>query len=347
MHKPSHQYSYIYFIFLIFIGIIGVCIYMGINWKYTPISIFNNIKWLITYRQSYSNNWTEKSIDIDSISSKRYHYTIRKEIEKILNEDTWTGMYIFTDIQRIWEYIIFNIKNKNIALPTKSYFFDILNKNTVNSISWELNDMRWSSKKKQIALTFDDGPSWKYTHRLLDILRQENVHVTFYVLGSQAKEFPEIIKREFSDWHEIGNHGYSHSILTKLNEKQIQEEIYKTDQAIYAAISQYPTTLRPPYGAINKNILLSVDMPAILWSIDTIDWKTHSKDSNIKSIKNIENGDIVIMHDIHESSLDSIPEMIKILKEKWFEFVTISELLWLDISNNQIGKICTKKWNCK
>lgn len=116
----------------------------------------------------------------------------------------------------------------------------------------------------------------------------------------------------------------------------MQEELYKTDQVVYRTIGIYPKTFRPPYGGINTEILEKSAMPAILWSIDPRDWKTHDIIKDINAVKNAKDGDIVLMHDIHEASIASVPIIIKNLKDRGFTFVTISELLSLSETNTQI-----------
>ncbi|MBC7498803.1 polysaccharide deacetylase family protein [Candidatus Gracilibacteria bacterium] len=201
--------------------------------------------------------------------------------------------------------------------------------------------------KKVIALTFDDGPSELYTNTLLDILQKEGVHATFYVLGRNAERYPAIIKREHDEGHEIGNHSYSHTAFTKLGSGQIRDELYATDQAIYRSIGEYPRTFRPPYGATNTGILADIAMPFAMWSIDTRDWQTHSVVHNISGVSHAKNGDILIMHDIHETSVASIPDIIAKLRAQGFTFVTVSELLELSPDNQQIGKRCYKKGDCR
>lgn len=244
---------------------------------------------------------------------------------------------------------IFTVHDKFIELPISSYFFDKWNQIPHEITSWEI----WVStgavesvNKKLIALTFDDGPSKTNTNILLDILKNENVKVTFYVLGSRVDEYPDILKREYLEWHEIGNHSYSHALLTKLSDRMMQDELYKTDQAIYHTIGIYPRTFRPPYGWVNSNILEKAAMPAILWSIDPRDWKTHNIAKDIASVKNAKDGDILIMHDIHEASVASVPAIIKNLRDRGFTFVTVSELLSLSETNTEIWKKCIRKWKC-
>ena len=197
-------------------------------------------------------------IPIQNIISNRYLYTLTKEIEKKISQQYNVSLLIeskyesFSNIVQIGDTLIFTLHGKKIEIPTSSYFFDIWNKTTIQVVSWETLDHTGTIDKnhiKRIALTFDDGPSKKYTNILLDILKKENIHVTFYVLWSRVTEFPDILKREYAEWHEIGNHSYSHVLLTKLDDRMMQDELYKTDQAIYNVTSIYPKTFRPPYAS--------------------------------------------------------------------------------------------------
>ena len=296
------------------------------------------------------------SVSIHDIISERYLYTLTRYIENNLSASSGTGIQLassyqtFDNITMSGSNFTFTLDTISLDIPVSSYFFDIWNKKSKWVVSWEILSNTWTVEqwdKKVIALTFDDGPSPKYTNILLDILKKENIKVTFYVLWSRVDEYPNILKREYLEWHEIGNHSYSHALLTKLSERMMQEELYKTDQAIYRAINIYPRTFRPPYGWVSTGILQKADMPAILWSIDTHDWKTLNVVKDISSVTNAKDGDIIIIHDIHEASIESIPWIIKNLKERWFTFVTISELLSLSDSNTQIWKKCTKKGSCK
>lgn len=296
-------------------------------------------------------------ISISKLISERYLYSLTREIETQLSTSIGTGVILdpqystFSDIRISGSDFIFIIgANQPIVIPMSSYLFDLWNMRTESAVSWEI----WAESSnmavahpRMIALTFDDGPSEQYTNRLLDILQKESVHVTFFVLGRNADRYPQILVREHREWHEIGNHSYSHTLFTKISTGAIQDQLYRTDRAIYRAIWEYPSIFRPPYGTTNTGVLATLHMPAILWSIDSRDWQTHDVTHNIASIANAKDGDILIMHDIHESSIESVPEIIARLRARGFTFVTISELLSLSPNNRQDGKKCTKKGSCK
>jgi peptidoglycan/xylan/chitin deacetylase (PgdA/CDA1 family) len=186
-----------------------------------------------------------------------------------------------------------------------------------------------------IALTFDDGPIPKTTPRLLDILKERGVKATFYVLGQNVAQYPDIARRIVEEGHEIGNHSYTHPSLTKISSAKLAEEISKTNAAIEQACGVLPTTMRPPYGAINaaitKRLNEEYQLPVILWSVDPLDWKIR-KASHVSNhiLQNTNPGSIVLAHDIHPSTIDAMPAAIDGLLAKGYRFVTVSELIAMD-----------------
>lgn len=181
------------------------------------------------------------------------------------------------------------------------------------------------STKPMIALTFDDGPG-KDTGRLLDALEKYDARATFFMLGNNAKRYPEEIKRMKALKCELGNHSTSHPQLTKLSEGGIKKEIQTTSDHIKAAAGEGPTVMRPPYGAVNDTVKRTVGLPMIFWSVDTLDWKTKNVESTVNSILNAKDGDIILLHDIHKTSVDAAIEAIPKLIEKGFQIVTVSEM---------------------
>ncbi|MFN7161225.1 MAG: polysaccharide deacetylase family protein [Candidatus Gracilibacteria bacterium] len=185
-----------------------------------------------------------------------------------------------------------------------------------------------STGTKLIALTFDDGPSKKETPRLLDILKTERVKATFFVLGKNAEAHPEIIKRAFAEGHEIENHSWDHKDLTKLSQEQLLKEIRQTDEVIERLTKRIPLFLRPPYGTLNKALEQWSTYDLVLWSIDTKDWQHHDSTYIQEYIlKHVKDRDIILLHDIHATSVDTVSTLIPILKEQGYTFVTVEELL--------------------
>ncbi len=182
-------------------------------------------------------------------------------------------------------------------------------------------------QKPMVALTFDDGPHYEYTDNILDELEKYNSVATFFVLGSRAEKNKDIIKRIAEGGNQIGNHTYDHKQLTKLSNKEITEEITKTSDIIYDITNIRPSLLRPTYGNVNDNVRLYSDAPLILWSIDTLDWKSRNKKKIVNAaLKKVRDGDIILMHDIYKSTAMAAEVIIKELSSKGFQLVTIEEL---------------------
>lgn len=188
--------------------------------------------------------------------------------------------------------------------------------------------MEQSQAHPEVALTFDDGPSPKYTPLLLDGLKERNVRATFFLLGKNVKENQELVQRMQAEGHLLGNHTYNHVQLNKIPETTARQEILKTNNEIYEATGKYPEYMRPPYGSWKKNMELCVEMLPVFWDIDTLDWKSQNVDAILKAAgEEPEDGSIILMHDEYQTSVEAALLIIDRLKEKGYEFVTVDELI--------------------
>ena len=188
--------------------------------------------------------------------------------------------------------------------------------------------MEQSQAHPEVALTFDDGPSPKYTPLLLDGLKERNVRATFFLLGQNVKENQELVQRMQAEGHLLGNHTYNHVQLNKIPETTARQEILKTNNEIYEATGKYPEYMRPPYGAWKKNMELCVEMLPVFWDIDTLDWKSQNVDAILKAAgEEPEDGSIILMHDEYQTSVEAALLLVDRLKEKGYEFVTVYELI--------------------
>lgn len=188
--------------------------------------------------------------------------------------------------------------------------------------------MEQSQAHPEVALTFDDGPSPKYTPLLLDGLKERNARATFFLLGKNVKENQELVQRMQAEGHLLGNHTYNHVQLNKIPETTARQEILKTNNEIYEATGKYPEYMRPPYGAWKKNMELCVEMLPVFWDIDTLDWKSQNVDAILKAAgEEPEDGSIILMHDEYQTSVEAALLLIDRLKEKGYEFVTVDELI--------------------
>lgn len=181
-------------------------------------------------------------------------------------------------------------------------------------------------KVKCVALTFDDGPG-PHTTRLLDTLAAQKVPATFFLVGQKVGSYPGVVKRMATDGHEIGNHSWDHSSLPHLSDAQIRSQVSRTDTAIKNATGRAPALLRPPYGNRNTRVDRVVGKPLILWDVDTRDWEHLSPSRTISTtLATARKGSIVLMHDVHPTTVDAVPKLIKELRAKGFTFVTVTDL---------------------
>lgn len=180
--------------------------------------------------------------------------------------------------------------------------------------------------KKQIAITFDDGPS-SYTSTILDLLDKHDFKATFFVLGMRVDSHRDIIARMKSSGNEIGNHTFNHEKLTTLEPKQINAEISKTQEAVKSITGVYPKYLRPTYGAFNSKVRDISNMPLLMWNKDTMDWKSKNADYVFsQATASLKDGDIILFHDIYPSTVEAIEKLLPYLESNGFEAVTVSQL---------------------
>ena len=182
----------------------------------------------------------------------------------------------------------------------------------------------------QVALTFDDGPC-RDTNRLLDILAEKNVKAAFFLIGSSAKNYPDIVRRMYDEGHAVYNHTYNHKDLRLASTETIESQISMVDDWFAEQGFPFPECFRPPYGSYDSRLLPIVNRPVIMWSVDTRDWE-------VKSVQNIRNnvakytkdGSIILMHDVHPTTVDSVSYVIDDLFNRGFEILRLDELLTRD-----------------
>lgn len=183
-------------------------------------------------------------------------------------------------------------------------------------------------ERPKVALTFDDGPSRKYTPELLDGLKEKGIHATFFLMGKNIEGNEELVKRIQEEGHLIGNHTYNHVQLDKISSALAKEEIEKTSNEIYKITGEYPTYLRPPFGAWRKDLELSVTMFPVMWDVDTLDWESKNVTSVLHIVENnVEDGSIILMHDGYKTSVEAALKVVDMLTEEGYDFVTVDKLV--------------------
>lgn len=277
------------------------------------------------YINIYLNNYIEKngnnSLFID------YDYTEKKQNIELT-------IYIYE-------------KNEGIIKEKQKTFSVNLTKGTIQSMEYvkenKVYDIYYQKiidkNKPMIALTFDDGPNHN-TAKILTTLEKYHIKATFFILGRNIEGNEKVIKKMSDLNMEIGNHMYSHKLLTKLTSDEITKEIKKVDNLIFEITGKNPTLIRPSYGSYNNRIKKIMDRPIIIWNIDTLDWKYHNSKKIYKRVmKSISDGDIILMHDIYNATANSLELIIPELLKEDYQFVTVSELLYYKEKSLEKGKV--------
>lgn len=198
-----------------------------------------------------------------------------------------------------------------------------------------------NGEEKVVALTFDDGPDPQYTSGILDVLKDKNVHATFFVVGKQAERYPELLCRYLAEGHEIGNHTYTHSNLYRRTEEKVWSEMSRNSDTIEAITGQPPKYFRPPRGLYDKQVLAacsSLEQRLILWSISSEDWMEPSAKHIVRRIsQKVHPGAIILFHDgggfVHNyggdrsNTVKALGQIVDILHAEGYRFVTITEML--------------------
>lgn len=277
--------------------------------------------------------------DIDNYISGYLNYDSYIDGNVIIDYDIYDNdnLYYLTFYKYFWN-------DNMVSDGSDSFVIDTSNNSVsrINKTNYEYDvviNRKIDKSKKMIALTFDDGPNYN-TSKIIDVLNKYDIKTTFFVLGSRAINNKDILKKMADSGMEIGNHTYNHLLLTKYDENKIRSEIEDTSEVIYNATKKRPKLLRPSYGSVNNKIKKVANMPIIIWDIDTLDWKYHnSKRITSRVVNKVRDGDIILMHDIYSASLNALSNIIPILQDNGYEFVTIDELFYYKGISLENGKV--------
>lgn len=184
------------------------------------------------------------------------------------------------------------------------------------------------TEKKRIALTFDDGPHPIYTPQMLELLKEEQVPATFFLLGENVELYGDVVKEIAKEGHLIGNHTYHHVQITSLSLEEACKEIQETSDLIEELTGTGTEYVRPPFGTWNEELEERLNLIPVMWSIDTKDWTTQNVDWIVReTVKHAEDHDIILMHDSYQSTVDAVKRIIEQLEAEGFEFVTVDEII--------------------
>lgn len=232
---------------------------------------------------------------------------------------------------RIWLYRLTHdeIINKGIAMElveTEGNYGTFLTNYRFQSFG-ATNPNEVDVNAPMVALTFDDGPSTNATQRILKVLQDNYSRATFFVVGTNAEKYPELLSEISNAGCEIGNHSYSHKDLTKQDTAGREEQLSLVDRAVNKATGGNTTVIRPPYGAYNDEVLNELQVPVVLWNLDTEDWDCRNAQVIVDNVMSkVKDGDIILMHDIYDSTAEAVELLVPMLKEQGYQVVTVSEM---------------------
>ena len=202
------------------------------------------------------------------------------------------------------------------------------------------NGFLYDKAKKTVALTFDDGPNREKTLRLAELLRDNKMHATFFMVGNRMGSAPDVINELLKDGNEIGSHSYNHKNLTRLTSEELIQEEDKTNQIYKSITGKDLKLLRAPYGSVNDKMKENLNYIFINWNLDTEDWRYRNKDHIYNSvIENIKDGDIILMHDLYDTTIEAVEKLLPELYVQGYQVVTVSELANLKGSNLEPHKV--------
>lgn len=194
--------------------------------------------------------------------------------------------------------------------------------------------------KPMIALTFDDGPYAPVGNRIMDVMIQNNSRCTFFVVGERVPMYEKEMKRMAEEGFEIANHTQNHKYLNGLSASAIRAQVQNANAAIASVAGVTPTLFRLPGGIKNSTVMSNINMPVILWNIDTLDWKHKNPQKTLDAVLGkAKDGDIILMHELYAKTADAVEIMVPKLIEQGFQLVTVSELIeykGIQVESNKI-----------
>lgn len=202
---------------------------------------------------------------------------------------------------------------------------------------WIRKDLE--ADKPMVALTFDDGPYTPVTKKILATLEKNDAKATFFCVGNRISKYSSVVKQAYSQGCQLASHTYEHAVLTKLKKQQIALQIKKTDEALQNVIGCSTTALRPPGGIVNDKVRNTVKVPMVCWNVDSEDWKSRNKKKILQRCNSIQDGDIVLMHDLYPTTAAAVEILVPRLKKKGYQLVTVDELFYYKGIEAEAGKL--------
>ena len=286
---------------------------------------YNAVPWVYNLKKG-------EAVDAETLFGERAYSYVAEKVNEALEqeeaEDITVSYYLLTaDGIRFFYDTAEGEASITVPYPAVHTYMTVTVGGTV--IAETIREL--DPDKPMIALTFDDGPHYKNTPRLLEILAENNVHVTFFLLGDRTgwNGSPEAVQLLVESGNEIASQTHNHKMLGQLSLEDLHAEIGDARDAIYALTGDYPTFVRPPYGNYNDMVKKHADAPLILWNLDSEDWKSKNKDAIIEQVLGeAGDGKIVLCHDIHTCTIEAMEVLIPELIHRGYQIVTVRELFY-------------------
>lgn len=268
-----------------------------------------------------------------------------KFIADVLNYGNGKITYILKETELTIYFYDFTIS----PTPNEELFLNVDYHEIKNDLNFKVNlkeeyenenGMHYDPKKKTVALTFDDGPNNEKTLKLVEILKNNKMHATFFMVGNRMANAPNVLEEVLKAGNEIGSHSYNHVNLTRLKKEELLEEEKKTNEIYKSITGKDLNLLRAPYGSLNNMMKENLNYSFINWNLDTEDWRYRDENHVYKAvIDHVEDGDIILMHDLYDSTIQAVEKILPELYVKGFQVVSVTELASLKGINLESHKV--------
>lgn len=302
---------------------------------------FQNGEDVVSY---FLNSKTGEEIDFKSILKPGMEDEFERKVEELLAlkyPDFIVNAILKENVKRIYQIrdneliLTFDGVETNPIFTEKLYLRinyneikDYLDFTFLLDSEYENEDgYNYDKSKKTIALTFDDGPSGEKTNRIVEALSKNKAHATFFMVGNRMKSSKSVIENVLNHGNEIGSHSYAHKNMARQKLQDVIADTEKTNEIYKSITGKDLIYTRPPYGSITKEIKESLDTIFITWNLDTEDWLHRNKDYIVNYVmENVSDGDIILMHDSYNSTVEAVEELLPKLYANGYQVVSVSEL---------------------
>lgn len=284
----------------------------------------------------------------DKVFKEQIDINLSRKYPKFIKDGIFNGegniSYLFQNNEVIMYFKNFTITpavSDNISIKVNyNEIKDILNFKYNLDMEYISETFVLDKNKKTVAFTFDDGPRKTTTSRLVTILADNHANATFFMLGNKLSVNVQTVKLVVANGNEVGSHSFSHPYLTRINNTKLATELNRPFEIFNELTNRNLTLLRPPYGSITDKIKSQVTVPIVLWNLDTLDWKYRDAKKIVeKVLTEINDGDIIIMHDIHSTTIDAVELLLPELYSLGYQVTTVSKLAELKGITLEPGKV--------